>query len=108
MADKVDFHRNGIGGAGYYIIALDGLPDTPDRMLAIVPSDAVRDEDDQILPMEAHIPEILVIDPIDCVPFAYNKGTPQSMNGWRGADYWSKLVMEALHAHEERITGRGS
>lgn len=93
----VSYHRNGVGGEPYYVIALDGGKESPARMIAIVPVVAVRDENDRLRPVDSHIPEILVIDPSECEAFAYGDGT---MQNWRGADYWSQAVMEALHEDE--------
>jgi hypothetical protein len=104
---RIEYHRNGVGGEGYYTIAFDSqdedLPilEIGQRMMAIVPAKCTHDEDGWLLPIQGtHIPELLVIDPAHVMPFA--EATPDSvgagyMGNWRGADYFSQLVMTILH-----------
>jgi hypothetical protein len=104
---RIEYHRNGVGGEGYYTIAFDSqdedLPilEIGQRMMAIVPAKCTHDEDGWLLPIKGtHIPELLVIDPAHVMPFA--EATPDSvgagyMGNWRGADYFSQLVMTILH-----------
>ena len=104
---RIEYHRNGVGGQGYYTIAFDSPEEDPpilavgQRMMAIVPSSAIHDEDGWLLPIKGtHIPELLVIDPAHVMPFA--EATPDSvgagyMGNWRGADHFSQLVMTILH-----------
>ena len=104
---RIEYHRNGSGGEGYYTIAFDSQDADPpilevgQRMMAIVPAKCTHDEDGWLLPIKGtHIPELLVIDPAHVMPFA--EATPDSvgagyMGNWRGADYFSQLVMTILH-----------
>jgi hypothetical protein len=104
---RIEYHRNGVGGEGYYTIAFDSqdedLPilEIGQRMMAIVPAKCTHDEDGWLLPIKGtHIPELLVIDPAHVMPFA--EATPDSvgagyMGNWRGADRFSQLVMTILH-----------
>ena len=104
---RIEYHRNGVGGEGYYTIAFDSqdedLPvlEIGQRMMAIVPAKCTHDEDGWLLPIKGtHIPELLVIDPAHVMPFA--EATPDSvgagyMGNWRGADHFSQLVMTILH-----------
>ena len=104
---RIEYHRNGVGGEGYYTIAFDSPEEDPpileigQRMMAIVPAKCTHDEDGWLLPIKGtHIPELLVIDPAHVMPFA--EATPDSvgagyMGNWRGADYFSQLVMTILH-----------
>ena len=104
---RIEYHRNGVGGEGYYTIAFDSQDEDPpileigQRMMAIVPAKCTHDEDGWLLPIKGtHIPELLVIDPAHVMPFA--EATPDSvgagyMGNWRGADYYSNLVMTILH-----------
>ena len=104
---RIEYHRNGVGGEGYYTIAFDSqdedLPilEIGQRMMAIVPAKGTHDEDGWLLPIKGtHIPELLVIDPAHVMPFA--EATPDSvgagyMGNWRGADHFSQLVMTILH-----------
>ena len=104
---RIEYHRNGVGGEGYYTIAFDSqdedLPilEIGQRMMAIVPAKCTHDEDGWLLPIKGtHIPELLVIDPAHVMPFA--EARPDSvgagyMGNWRGADYFSQLVMTILH-----------
>ena len=104
---RIEYHRNGVGGEGYYTIAFDSqdedLPilEIGQRMMAIVPAKCTHDEDGWLLPIKGtHIPELLVIDPAHVMPFAEAK--PDSvgagyMGNWRGADHSSHLVMTILH-----------
>ena len=104
---RIEYHRNGVGGEGYYTIAFDSqdedLPilEIGQRMMAIVPAKCTHDEDGWLLPIKGtHIPELLVIDPAHVMPFA--EATPDSvgagyMGNWRGADYFSQLVITILH-----------
>jgi len=101
---RIEYHRNGVGGEGYYTIAFDSPDADPpileigQRMLAIVPSRACNGEDGWLLPIRGtHIPDLLVINPADAMPFATGDG---EMGKWRGADYYSQIVMQILH--EER------
>ena len=101
---RVEYHRNGSGGEGYFTIAFDSPDADPpilaigQRMLAIVPSGAVRNEDGYLLPIVGtHIPQLLVIDPAHVMPFATGE---DEMGNWRGADYYSHLVMTVLHEEE--------
>ena len=104
---RIEYHRNGVGGEGYYTIAFDSqdedLPilEIGQRMMAIVPAKCTHDEDGWLLPIKGtHIPELLVINPAHVMPFA--EATPDSvgagyMGNWRGADHFSQLVMTILH-----------
>ena len=104
---RIEYHRNGVGGEGYYTIAFDSPEEDPpileigQRMMAIVPAKCTHDEDGWLLPIKGtHIPELLVIDPAHVMPFA--EATPDSvgagyMGNWRGADYFSQLIMTILH-----------
>ena len=104
---RIEYHRNGVGGEGYYTIAFDSPDEDPpileigQRMMAIVPAKCTHDEDGWLLPIKGtHIPELLVIDPAHVMPFA--EATPDSvgagyMGNWRGADHFSQLVMTILH-----------
>jgi len=104
---RIEYHRNGVGGEGYYTIAFDSPEEDPpileigQRMMAIVPAKCTHDEDGWLLPIKGtHIPELLVIDPAHVMPFA--EATPDSvgagyMGNWRGADHFSQLVMTILH-----------
>ena len=104
---RIEYHRNGVGGEGYYTIAFDSQDEDPpileigQRMMAIVPAKCTHDEDGWLLPIKGtHIPELLVIDPAHVMPFA--EATPDSvgagyMGNWRGADYFSQLVITILH-----------
>ena len=104
---RIEYHRNGVGGEGYYTIAFDSQDADPpileigQRMMAIVPAKCTHDEDGWLLPIKGtHIPELLVIDPAHVMPFA--EATPDSvgagyMGNWRGADHFSQLVMTILH-----------
>ena len=101
---RIEYHRNGVGGEGYYTIAFDSqdedLPilEIGQRMMAIVPAKCTHDEDGWLLPIKGtHIPELLVIDPAPVMPFATGGG---EMGNWRGADYNSNLVMTILHEDE--------
>ena len=101
---RIEYHRNGVGGEGYYTIAFDSqdedLPilEIGQRMMAIVPAKCTTDEDGYLLPIKGtHIPELLVIDPAHVMPFATGGG---EMGNWRGADYNSNLVMTILHEDE--------
>ena len=101
---RIEYHRNGVGGEGYYTIAFDSQDEDPpileigQRMLAIVPAKCTTDEDGYRLPIKGtHIPELLVIDPAHVMPFATGGG---EMGNWRGADYYSNLVMTILHEDE--------
>ena len=107
---RIEYHRNGVGGQGYYTIAFDSqdedLPilEIGQRMMAIVPSSAIHDEEGYLKPIiskgtsgrdqKTHIPELLVIDPAHVMPFATGEGC---MGNWRGADHSSHLVMTILH-----------
>jgi len=107
---RIEYHRNGVGGEGYYTIAFDSQDADPpilevgQRMMAIVPSSAIHDEEGYLLPIiskgrsgrdqKTHIPELLVIDPAHVMPFATGEGC---MGNWRGADHSSHLVMTILH-----------
>ena len=107
---RIEYHRNGVGGQGYYTIAFDSPEEDPpilavgQRMMAIVPSSAIHDEEGYLLPIiskgrsgrdqKTHIPELLVIDPAHVMPFATGEGC---MGNWRGADHSSHLVMTILH-----------
>jgi hypothetical protein len=107
---RIEYHRNGVGGEGYYTIAFDSPEADPpilevgQRMMAIVPSSAIHDEEGYLLPIiskgrsgrdqKTHIPELLVIDPAHVMPFATGEGC---MGNWRGADHSSHLVMTILH-----------
>ena len=108
---RIEYHRNGVGGEGYYTIAFDSPEEDPpilavgQRMMAIVPSSAIHDEEGYLKPITwreryrsgertTHIPELLVIDPAHVMPFATGEGY---MGNWRGADHFSKLVMTILH-----------
>ena len=107
---RIEYHRNGVGGEGYYTIAFDSPEEDPpilevgQRMMAIVPSSAIHDEEGYLLPIiskgtsgrdqKTHIPELLVIDPAHVMPFATGEGC---MGNWRGADHSSHLVMTILH-----------
>ena len=107
----MEYHRNGVGGEGYYTIALDTPKhsqdsrfedgETPDRMLAIVPSVAVTDEDGELLAPDTHIPEILVIDPNEVAAFANKRydHVDERLLNWRGANNFSYEVMEIIHAY---------
>ena len=104
---RIEYHRNGVGGEGYYTIAFDSPEEDPpileigQRMMAIVPAKCTHDEDGWLLPIKGtHIPELLVIDPAHVMPFA--EATPDSvgagyMGNWRGADHFSQLIMTILH-----------
>ena len=104
---RIEYHRNGVGGEGYYTIAFDSqdedLPilEIGQRMMAIVPAKCTHDEDGWLLPIKGtHIPELLVIDPAHVMPFA--EATPDSvgagyMGNWRGAARFSQLIMTILH-----------
>jgi len=107
---RIEYHRNGVGGEGYYTIAFDSQDADPpilevgQRMMAIVPSSAIHDEEGYLKPIiskgtsgrdqKTHIPELLVIDPAHVMPFATGEGC---MGNWRGADHSSHLVMTILH-----------
>ena len=98
---RIEYHRNGVGGEGYYTIAFDSQDEDPpileigQRMMAIVPAKCTHDEDGWLLPIKGtHIPELLVIDPAHVMPFATGEGC---MGNWRGADHSSHLVMTILH-----------
>ena len=107
---RIEYHRNGVGGEGYYTIAFDSPEADPpilevgQRMMAIVPSSAIHDEEGYLKPIiskgtsgrdqKTHIPELLVIDPAHVMPFVTGEG---HMGNWRGADYDSQLVMTILH-----------
>jgi len=98
---RIEYHRNGVGGEGYYTIAFDSQDADPpileigQRMMAIVPAKCTHDEDGWLLPIKGtHIPELLVIDPAHVMPFVTGEG---HMGNWRGADYDSQLVMTILH-----------
>jgi len=107
---RIEYHRNGVGGEGYYTIAFDSPEADPpilevgQRMMAIVPSSAIHDEEGYLKPIiskgtsgrdqKTHIPELLVIDPAHVMPFATGEGC---MGNWRGADHSSHLVMTILH-----------
>ena len=104
---RIEYHRNGVGGEGYYTIAFDSPEEDPpileigQRMMAIVPAKCTHDEDGWLLPIKGtHIPELLVIDPAHVMPFA--EATPDSVGAgyignWRGANHFSQLVMTILH-----------
>jgi len=124
---RVEYHRNGMGGEGYYTIAFDSPDADPpilevgQRMMAIVPSSAIHDEEGYLKPIiytdkyrhcdrKTHIPELLVIDPAHVMPFSTGEGY---MGNWRGADYYSNLIMTILHEdarnrwpHDYAIGGR--
>ena len=82
----------------------DAILEIGQRMMAIVPSSAIHDEEGYLLPIiskgrsgrdqKTHIPELLVIDPAHVMPFATGEGC---MGNWRGADHSSHLVMTILH-----------
>ena len=98
---RIEYHRNGVGGEGYYTIAFDSPEADPpilevgQRMMAIVPAKCTHDEDGWLLPIKGtHIPELLVIDPAHVMPFATGEGC---MGNWRGAAHSSHLVMTILH-----------
>jgi hypothetical protein len=97
----IEYHRNGVGGQGYYTIALDVSDDEmPARMLAIVPIDAVYDDEDGwLLSITTHIPELLLIDPAEVGAFASKSEPSAQLLNWRGADYFSLQVLEILHAY---------
>ena len=52
---RVEYHRNGMGGEGYYTIAFDSPDADPpilevgQRMMAIVPSSAIHDEEGYLI-----------------------------------------------------------
>ena len=98
---RIEYHRNGVGGEGYYTIAFDSQDADPpilevgQRMMAIVPAKCTHDEDGWLLPIKGtHIPELLVIDPAHVMPFVTGEG---HMGNWRGADYDSQLVIDPAH-----------
>jgi hypothetical protein len=98
---RIEYHRNGVGGEGSYIIAFDSqdedLPilEIGQRMMAIVPAKCTHDEDGWLLPIKGtNIPELLVIDPAHVMPFVAGGG---QMGNWRGADHFSQLIMTILH-----------
>ena len=98
---RIEYHRNGVGGEGYYTIAFDSQHEDPpileigQRMMAIVPAKCTHDEDGWLLPIKGtHITELLVIDPAHVMPFVTGEG---HMGNWRGAAYNSQLVMTILH-----------
>ena len=99
----LEYHRNGSGGESYYTIAFDVTDDEmPDRMLAIVPSAAVHDDEDGwLLGIGTHIPEILVIEPNEVAAFANKRydHVDERLLNWRGADNFSYEVMEIIHAY---------
>tara|TARA_R110002051_G_C8509259_1_gene466082 strand:- start:319 stop:666 length:348 start_codon:yes stop_codon:yes gene_type:complete len=86
----VECHRSDSGNASYSII-FTGSPDNYEeppkhqRLLAIVPSEAVHDEDGWLLGIGNHIPEIVVVD--------------KQLRVWRDYDNFSYEVMEILHAY---------
>jgi hypothetical protein len=106
---RVEYHRNGVGGEGYYTIAFDSPDADPpileigQRMMAIVPARCTTDDLGWRLPVRGtHIPELLVIDPADAMPFATGEG---HMGNWRGADYYSQLIMTILWDYDSQPYG---
>ncbi len=98
---RVEYHRNGSGGVGYFMVTLSGSNDPQTgTMLGIVPGeDIYLGEDGSLRPSkgrDAHMPRLLVLELNNLIPWAEGAYA----TNWRGADHWSEEFMAAIHKNK--------